>query len=94
MEWKHIGFDWNRARAFLVVAEEGSFSAAGRALNMSQPTLGRQIAAFEEELKLTLFERVGKKLVRTDSGQILHPPYNQKAQSSKQKTTATRRPSD
>ncbi|MDN3685068.1 LysR family transcriptional regulator [Vibrio sinaloensis] len=46
---------------FLVVAEEGSFSAAGRALNMSQPTLGRQIAAFEQELKLTLFERVGKK---------------------------------
>ncbi|MDC5856567.1 LysR family transcriptional regulator [Vibrio europaeus] len=84
MEWKHIGFDWNRARAFLVVAEEGSFSAAGRALNMSQPTLGRQIAAFEEELKLTLFERVGKKLVLTDSGQILYQHVNQMAQSANQ----------
>ena len=94
MEWKHIGFDWNRARAFLVVAEEGSFSAAGRALNMSQPTLGRQIAAFEEELKLTLFERVGKKLVLTDSGQILYQHVNQMAQSANQMLLAALRPSD
>ncbi len=84
MEWKHIGFDWNRARAFLVVAEEGSFSAAGRALNMSQPTLGRQIAAFEQELKLTLFERVGKKLVLTDSGQKLYQHVTQMAESANQ----------
>lgn len=84
MEWKHIGFDWNRARAFLVVAEEGSFSAAGRALNMSQPTLGRQIAAFEQELKLTLFERVGKKLVLTESGQKLYQHVTQMAESANQ----------
>ena len=56
-------FDWNRARAFLVAAEEGSFSAAGRALGLlSQPTVGRQIAALEEELGVTLFERVGSSL--------------------------------
>ena len=63
-----MNFDWNRARAFLVTAEEGSLSAAARALNMAQPTLGRQVAALEQELGVTLFERVGRALVLTDAG--------------------------
>lgn len=63
-----VSFDWNRARAFLVTAEEGSFSAAARALGLAQPTLGRQVAALEEELGLTLFERVGNALVLTTTG--------------------------
>lgn len=84
MDWKHIQFDWNRARAFLVVAEEGSFSAAGRAMNISQPTLGRQIAAFEQELNVTLFERVGKKLVLTESGSKLYQHVSQMAESANQ----------
>lgn len=42
MDWRSVNFDWNRARAFLVTAEEGSFSAAARALRMAQPTLGRR----------------------------------------------------
>ena len=50
MDWKHIQFDWNHARAFLVVADEGSLSAAGRALGISQPTLGRQNTALELSL--------------------------------------------
>ncbi|MEZ4237723.1 MAG: LysR family transcriptional regulator [Myxococcota bacterium] len=58
MDWRSVCFDWNRARAFLVTAEEGSFSAAGRALGMAQPTVGRQVAALEEELGVALFDRV------------------------------------
>ena len=61
-------FDWNRARAFLVTAEEGSLSAAARALGMTQPTLGRQVDALEEELGLVLFERAGRGLILTPSG--------------------------
>ncbi len=61
-------FDWNRARAFLVTAEEGSLSAAARALGMSQPTLGRQVSALEDELDVVLFERVGRGLTLTPSG--------------------------
>jgi DNA-binding transcriptional LysR family regulator len=68
MEWRSVGFDWNQARAFLVTAEEGSFSAAARALGMTQPTLGRQVAALEQELGVTLFERVGTKLELTSTG--------------------------
>jgi DNA-binding transcriptional LysR family regulator len=68
MDWRAIRFDWNRARAFLVTAEEGSLSAAARALGMAQPTLGRQVDALEEELGVVLFERVGRGLTLTPSG--------------------------
>ena len=68
MDWRHVKFDWNRARAFLVTAEEGSLSAAARALKLTQPTLGRQVDALEEELGLVLFERVGRGLTLTPSG--------------------------
>ena len=68
MDWRSVNFDWNRARAFLVTAEEGSLSAAARALGMTQPTLGRQVTALGKELGLVLFERVGQGLVLTPSG--------------------------
>jgi len=68
MDWRSVKFDWNRARAFLVTAEEGSLSAAARALGMAQPTLGRQVGALEEELGVTLFERVGRGLTLTAAG--------------------------
>ncbi len=68
MDWRSVKFDWNRARAFLVTAEEGSLSAAARALGMAQPTLGRQVTALEEELGVALFERVGRGLALTKAG--------------------------
>ena len=46
-------------------------SAAARALGQTQPTLGRQIAALEEDLGVVLFERVGRTLVLTPSGREL-----------------------
>ena len=68
MDWRSVDFDWNRARAFLVTAEEGSLSAAARALGMTQPTLGRQVAALEKELGVELFARGGRGLELTPSG--------------------------
>ena len=68
MNWQSITFDWNQARAFLVTAEEGSLSAAARALGLTQPTLSRQVAALEERLGVTLFERISKSLVLTEAG--------------------------
>lgn len=68
MSWQSVKFDWNRARAFLVTAEEGSLSAAARALGMSQPTLSRQVAALEEELGVVLFERQKLGLELTPTG--------------------------
>lgn len=68
MDWRAVRFDWNRARAFLVAAEEGSFSAAARALELAQPTVGRQIAALEAELGVALFARSGGALELTAAG--------------------------
>jgi DNA-binding transcriptional LysR family regulator len=68
MDWRSVKFDWNRARAFLVTAEEGSLSAAARALGMTQPTLGRQVTALEQELGVVLFERAGQGLLLTPDG--------------------------
>ncbi|MFM2601165.1 LysR family transcriptional regulator [Vibrio fortis] len=68
IDWKTVNFDWNHARAFLVTAELGSLSAAAKALNSSQPTLSRQVNALEKQLKVALFERVGKGLELTPSG--------------------------
>ncbi|WP_089231730.1 LysR family transcriptional regulator [Tropicimonas sediminicola] len=68
MDWRSVTFDWNRARAFLVTAEEGSLSAAARALNVAQPTLGRQVSALEQELGVALFERAGRGLTPTPAG--------------------------
>jgi DNA-binding transcriptional LysR family regulator len=68
MNWQSVSFDWNRARAFLATAEEGSLSAAARALGQTQPTLSRQVAALEDDLGVTLFERVGRSLSLTQSG--------------------------
>ncbi|EBA01937.1 transcriptional regulator, LysR family protein [Rhodobacterales bacterium HTCC2150] len=68
MDWRSVKFDWNKARAFLVTAEEGSLSAAARALGMAQPTLGRQVDGLEQELGIVLFERVGRGLRLTPSG--------------------------
>jgi DNA-binding transcriptional LysR family regulator len=68
MDWRSVKFDWNKARAFLVTAEEGSLSAAARSLGMAQPTLGRQVDGLERELGIVLFERVGRGLTLTPSG--------------------------
>ena len=68
MNWQAISFDWNQVRAFLATAEEGSLSAAARALGQTQPTLSRQVAALEETLGVTLFERAGRAMSLTEAG--------------------------
>lgn len=60
--------DWNHLRAFLATVETGSLSAAARSLGLTQPTLGRQVAALEQQLGILLFERVGRALVLTAAG--------------------------
>ncbi|WP_411816063.1 LysR family transcriptional regulator [Hyphococcus sp. DH-69] len=68
MNWQAVSFDWNQARAFLATAEEGSLSAAARALGVTQPTLSRQVSALEHNLGVTLFERGTRNMVLTEAG--------------------------
>lgn len=66
--------DWSLIRAFLAVAEGGSLSAAGRALGVTQPTLGRQIAALENALGADLFHRQPRGFSLTETGAALIGP--------------------
>ncbi|MEM1138408.1 MAG: LysR family transcriptional regulator [Pseudomonadota bacterium] len=68
MNWTSISFDWNQARSFLAVAEEGSLSAAATALKVTQPTITRQLTALESELGVTLLERTGRTVALTEAG--------------------------
>ena len=66
--------DWALVQAFLAVAEQGSLSAAARRLGASQPTVGRQIKAIENELRLDLFRRHPKGFELTEAGAALVAP--------------------
>jgi DNA-binding transcriptional LysR family regulator len=63
--------EWSLVQAFLAVAEHGSLSAAARSLGLSQPTLGRQVRAMEEQLGAELFQRHEKGLSLTELGDSL-----------------------
>jgi DNA-binding transcriptional LysR family regulator len=69
--------DWSLIQAFLAVAEHGSLSAAARAADVSQPTLGRHIRQAEEALGLVLFRRVTRGLELTEAGLRLLPAARQ-----------------
>ncbi len=62
---------WDRIHAFLVVAREGSLSAAARQLGVSQPTLSREIQALERDSGLNLFRRTTQGLRLTEAGSSL-----------------------
>ncbi|WP_460134714.1 LysR family transcriptional regulator [Pseudomonas sp. S1_E04] len=48
---------WELYRSFLAVLKEGSLSGAARQLGITQPTVGRHIAALETALGVVLFTR-------------------------------------
>ncbi len=60
-------------KSFLAVAEARSFSRAARVVHSTQPTLSRQIGRLETELGTRLFERYGRHVELTFSGQLLLP---------------------
>ncbi|QBG89746.1 LysR family transcriptional regulator [Xanthomonas oryzae] len=62
---------WERHRSFLAVLEQGSLSAASRALGLTQPTVGPHVAALEELLAVPLFVRSQTGLLPTDAAQAL-----------------------
>jgi DNA-binding transcriptional LysR family regulator len=62
------GLDWNDVRFFLAVAREGTLARAGLVLAVDQTTVGRRIAALEERLSASLFDRSTGRFVLTDAG--------------------------
>ncbi|HEX8360131.1 MAG TPA: LysR family transcriptional regulator, partial [Longimicrobium sp.] len=58
-------------RAFVAVADVGSFVGAARELKLAQAALSKQVAALESELGARLFIRGPREVVLTDSGAAL-----------------------
>ena len=56
---------------FLMVAREGSITAAANALHITQPTLSRQIRELEEEVGSPLFVRGSHSISLTEEGVLL-----------------------
>ncbi len=75
MSWQmgkiEIMMDLRILRYFLTVAKEQSFTKAAEQLHITQPTLSRQLANFEDELGVNLFDRTGKHITLTDEGVLL-----------------------
>ncbi|MGV9351047.1 LysR substrate-binding domain-containing protein [Streptomyces spiralis] len=61
-----------RMLAYVVaIAEEGAISGAARRLQLTQPTLSRQLHALERRLGVELFTRAGRGLTPTAAGEAL-----------------------
>ncbi len=73
-------FDWDDLKVFLCIYEQGSLSAASRALKISQPTVGRRLKSLEESLATQLFTRQPDGLILTAHGEQLIP-FAQKMES-------------
>lgn len=71
---------WEWIQSFITVAQCGSLSKAAAKLDTSQPTLSRHMAALEQHLGLTLFDRStqglkitadGSKLIQSSESMVL-----------------------
>lgn len=56
---------------FWMVAKEGGISRASEKMHLAQPTLSSQIRKLEKALGAKLFDRVGRSMVLTDTGQTV-----------------------
>lgn len=63
VEFRHL-------RYFLAVAESGSFSRAADRLGISQPSVSQQMRDLETALRVSLFQRRGKRILLTPRGLI------------------------
>ena len=62
LNFKHLRYFWTVARV-------GTIAEAGRVLDLAPHSISAQITTFEAALGVSLFRRVGRRLVLTDAGE-------------------------
>ena len=82
--------DWDKLKSFHAAAETGSLTAAGNRLNISQSAVSRQIAALEQQLGVSLFQRHARGLVLTDAGHTLYRSTSEMATAAQGASAALR----
>lgn len=65
LNFQHLHYFWT-------VAREGSISKACKLLYLTQPTISAQLRTLERAAGAKLFERVGRHLVLTETGQVVY----------------------
>ena len=66
----HDPLEIRHLRYFLAVAEAGSFSRAANRLGISQPNVSQQMRDLEAGIRVSLFQRRGKRILLTSAGVI------------------------
>ncbi len=64
LNYHHLHYFW-------MVAKEGGITPAAEILHLSQPTLSSQIKKLEQTMGVKLFERKGRSMLLTDTGQTV-----------------------
>ena len=75
MKWSELVVQWlnyHHLLYFWMVAKEGGISQASKQLHLAQPTLSSQIRKLEKSLGSRLFDRVGRSMVLTETGQTVY----------------------
>jgi len=81
----------DQLRAFVAVVERGSFTAAARTLNLSQPAVTHQVQELERRFKVALVERLGKRAYLTQAGEKLIEHARELLEDDERTQTAMRR---
>ena len=68
MKW----LNYHHLLYFWTVAREGTIARACVQLHLTQPTISGQLRALGKALGAPLFERVGRNLVLTETGRVVH----------------------
>ena len=68
MDW----LNYHHLLYFWMVAKEGGISRASKKLHLAQPTLSSQIRKLEKSIGAKLFDRVGRTMILTDTGQMVY----------------------
>lgn len=68
MEWTP---DLRQIRAFVAVADEGSFTLAARRIFVTQSAVSHAMRALEEQLSCQLLDRGGKRVTLTTAGEVI-----------------------
>jgi DNA-binding transcriptional LysR family regulator len=65
-------FDIQFLQAFHAICETGSFRKAAEKMHVTQPAISYQIQKLEDQLRVALFERLGRRIVLTAAGNRLN----------------------
>ncbi|PKF61571.1 LysR family transcriptional regulator [Psychromonas sp. psych-6C06] len=67
-----MNFSFEQLLAFVTVYNERAFSKAAVKLNKHRTTIGQVVTNLEDQLAVTLFERVGRTVIPTEDGEFLY----------------------